>query len=48
MNYKSLTNYNFYNSTNRRFPHSTISMFTFIYKDFTIILNEGKVWNKQR
>ena len=39
---------NFYNSTNRCFPHSTISMFTFIYKDFTIILKEGKVWNKQR
>ncbi len=37
-----MKSYDFYNSTNSWFPHSTISMFTFIYKDFTIILKEGK------
>ena len=38
-----MTNYNLCYSTNRCFLHSTISMFTFYNKEFTIILKEVKV-----
>ena len=43
-----ITNYNLCYSTNRCFPHSTIRMFTFHYKEFTIIVKEVKVWIKSK
>ena len=37
-----ITNYNLCYSTNRCFPHSTIRMFTFHYKEFTFNSKGGK------